>query len=302
MRRGAKEATRSCHLRRLDPDGTGPVDRLLGVAALDLVADWPVPTKAAAVLDRTGTRGTAGPVEHEFAWASVTKLVTALTVLSAVRDGHVELDEAAGPEGSTIAHLLAHASGLSPADTTVLGPPERRRVYSNSGFEVLAEFLAERLHVPFGDQLTQSVLAPLGMTRTRLVGSPASGAFGPLDDLARLGRELLVPTLVPELMPRATTVAFPGLDGVLPGYGRQTPNDFGLGFEIRDGKSPHWTGADNSPRTFGHFGRSGSFVWVDPDAELACVALADEDFGPWAERAWPPFADAVLAEYGPGQG
>lgn len=270
------------------------------MAALDLVADWPVPTKAAAVLDRTGIRGTSGPVEHVFAWASVTKLLTALTVLSAVRDGHVELEEAAGPEGSTIAHLLAHASGLSPGDTSVLGPPERRRVYSNSGFEILADFLAERLRIPFPDQLSMAVLQPLGMAHTTLVGSPASGASGPIEDLARLGQELLMPTLVPDLMPRATTVAFPDLDGVLPGYGRQTPNDFGLGFEIRDGKSPHWTGRNNSPATFGHFGRSGSFLWVDPVAGIACAALADEDFGPWAEQAWPCFADAVLAEYGPG--
>ena len=83
---------------------------------------------------------------------------------------------------------------------------------------------------------------------------------------------------------------------MLPGYGHQNPNDWGLGFEIRDGKSPHWTGASSSPRTFGHFGQSGTFLWVDPDAGAACVALADRAFGPWAVEAWPPFTDAVLAE------
>ncbi len=52
---------------------------------------------------------------------------------------------------------------------------------------------------------------------------------------------------------------------MLPGFGVQRPNDWGLGFEIRDAKSPHWTGSANSGRTYGHFGQSGTFIWVDPD-------------------------------------
>jgi CubicO group peptidase (beta-lactamase class C family) len=66
--------------------------------------------------------------------------------------------------------------------------------------------------------------------------------------------------------------------------------------EIRGHKQPHWTGTLNSPRTFGHFGQSGSFFWVDPDAGLACAGLADRPFGPWAIEAWPVLSDAVLAE------
>jgi CubicO group peptidase (beta-lactamase class C family) len=91
-------------------------------------------------------------------------------------------------------------------------------------------------------------------------------------------------------------VQFPGLRGVLPGFGRQEPNDWGLGFELRDDKAPHWTGSRNSPRTFGHFGASGTFLWIDPDAELACACLTDLEFGPWAANAWPRLADAVLSE------
>ena len=96
-------------------------------------------------------------------------------------------------------------------------------------------------------------------------GSPGSEAESSVDDLARFAAELRAPTLTATL-DDATRVAFPGLDGILPGFGRQKPNDWGLGFEIRDGKSPHWTGAHSSPRTFGHFGQSGTFLWVDPDA------------------------------------
>ena len=82
----------------------------------------------------------------------------------------------------------------------------------------------------------------------------------------------------------------------MPGFGRQDPNDWGLGIELRDSKSPHWTGSSNSPRTFGHFGGSGTFLWVDPDAELALACLTDLDFDEWAVEAWPRLGDAVLAE------
>jgi CubicO group peptidase (beta-lactamase class C family) len=152
--------------------------------------------------------------------------------------------------------------------------------------------------MPFDEYLEAGVIEPLSLAGTRLNGSPAAGAFGPIGDLMRLGQELLAPTLVSAgTAARATSVAFPGLPGVLPGFGRQNPNDWGLGVEIRDDKHPHWTGTRNSPRTFGHFGQSGSFLWVDPVAAIAVGSLSDLPFGPWAVRAWPALSDAVLAAY-----
>jgi CubicO group peptidase (beta-lactamase class C family) len=266
------------------------------VEALDAVATWPVGSAAVAVTDPGRTLARTGP-DTPFPWASVTKLITALTVLTAVDRGEVALDEPAGPPGATLRHLLAHASGLGPEGDTPLSAPGRRRIYSNAGIEVAAELVAARTGADFAALLRDRVLTPLGMTATVLTGSPAHGAAGPVGDLARLGRELLAPTLVPELMPEATRPVFPGLAGVLPGFGRQNPNDWGLGFEIRDGKSPHWTGSANSPATFGHFGQSGSFLWADPEVGLACAGLADQPFGPWAAQAWPPLADAVIAEF-----
>ena len=109
-----------------------------------------------------------------------------------------------------------------------------------------------------------------GDTTAVLAGSAGSGVEGTLDDLLALARELRAPTrIAPETLEEACTVQFPGLVGVLPGFGRQEPNDWGLGLELRDAKNPHWTGASNSPRTYGHFGRSGTFLWVDPDANVA---------------------------------
>lgn len=268
------------------------------MTALDAVSQWPVPSAAVAVTDASGTLASTGPDDDAYPWASVTKLVTALTVLTAVDRGEVSLDEPAGPPGATLRHLLAHAAGLAPDGDAVLSPPGRRRIYSNRGIEVAADLVASRAGADFGTLMRERVLEPLGMAGTVLAGSPAHGARGPVRDLAALGRELLAPTLVPELMPEATQPVFPGLSGVLPGFGRQDPNDWGLGFEIRDGKHPHWTGARNTAATFGHFGQSGSFLWVDPAPGLACAALADRAFGDWAVRAWPPLSDAVIEEFG----
>jgi CubicO group peptidase (beta-lactamase class C family) len=264
------------------------------VEALRQIDDWPVEHAAAAV---TGTtEGRRGDEQRVYAWASVTKLVTALAALVAVEEGIVDLDGAAGPPGSTFRHLLSHASGLAPDGPLPIADPERRRIYSNAGFEVLADEIARAAEMAFADYLRNAVFEPLSLTAT-LAGSPASAVSGTLNDLIALGRELLAPTVVaPETLAEATTVAFPGLVGVLPGFGRMEPNDWGLGFELRDGKRPHWTGERNSPRTFGHFGQSGAFLWIDPDAQVACACLTDAGFGDWAKYAWPRLADAVLAQ------
>ncbi|MFI5910502.1 serine hydrolase domain-containing protein [Dactylosporangium sp. NPDC051541] len=267
------------------------------MSALDLVTSWPVDTAAVAVVGPDGVRDSRGP-DVALPWASVTKLLTALTVLVAVDKGDVLLDEDAGPDGATVRHLLAHTSGVPFEGDGVLAQPGRKRIYSNRGFELLAEFVLTRTGGTFDELMTESVLRPLGMGGTRLAGSPAAGAIGPVSDLALLGQELLDPSLVPDLMPEAVTVQYPGVTGVLPGFGRQDPNDWGLGFELRDHKSPHWTGARNSPRTFGHFGKSGTFLWVDPEANLALAGLTDRDFDTWAAEVWPALSDAVLEEHG----
>jgi CubicO group peptidase (beta-lactamase class C family) len=266
------------------------------VEALRQVDAWPAPTVSVGVVRDGKIVATHGSRDHVLRWASVTKLVTALATLVAAEEGVVDLDEPAGPEGSTVRHLLAHASGLPFEGTTPIGRPGARRVYSNTGFEVLAEHVAAKAEMPFAEYLAAAVLRPLAMG-AELRGSPASELHGSLNDLLLLARELQVPTLVaPETHAEAVTVQFPGLAGVLPDLGRMDPNDWGLGFELRDEKSPHWTGSHNSPRTFGHFGGSGTFLWVDPDAGVALGCLTDLEFGDWAKEAWPRLSDAVLGE------
>jgi CubicO group peptidase (beta-lactamase class C family) len=278
---------------------------LCAMDSLLMTDKWPVPTVAAAVVRRDGTvAGTRGPQRHAFPLASVTKPLSAYAVLIAVEEGALELDDPAGPEGSTVRHLLAHTSGLAFDEHRVMAAPGTRRLYSNAGFDVLAETVQKATDIPFAQYATEAVFEPLGMTDTRFdpaVRSPAgAGAVSTAADLSRFAAELQAPRLLdPSTLALASSVAFPGLDGVLPGFGHQRPNDWGLGFDLRDHKSPHWMGANSAPTAFGHFGQTGTFLWVDPVAGAACVALADRAFGTWAAELWPPFTDAVLRELHP---
>jgi CubicO group peptidase (beta-lactamase class C family) len=246
------------------------------VESLRAIDGWGASFAAAGVVRAEGVVDTYGPRDRDVRWASVTKLLTGLAALVAVEEGVVELDE-------RLRRLLSHAG-------------ERRRTYSNEGIEAAAQLVAAAAEMPWDDYFREAVVVPLGL-RGSLQGSPASGYVGPLDDLLALGRELLAPTLVaPETLAEATETQFPGLDGVLPGWGRQEPNDWGLTFELKHGKSPHWMGSLTSPRSFGHFGQRGTFLWVDPELGIACGVLTDRDFGEWAKAAWPPFSDSVVRD------
>ncbi len=266
--------------------------------SLRSVRQWPVDTVAVAVVVASGAvLGSHGPQDRPFQLASVTKLLSAYAVLLAVEEGAVDFDQPAGPQGSTVRHLLAHASGLAYDTAEVAAAPGTKRIYSNTGFEVLADTMVAASGIRFADYLAEGVLRPLGMTASALEGSAAYGAVSTCADLTRFAAELQAPSLLaPQTLAEATQVAYPGLAGLLPGFGMRRPNDWGLGFELRDHKSPHWTGSRNSPETFGHFGQSGTFLWVDPAAGAACIALTTRDFAQWSVSTWPAVADQVLAD------
>ena len=264
-------------------------DSVDAVEALRQVEGWPCAHVAVAV-DRRASRRLTATCERGFRWASVTKLATAVAVLVAAEEGIVDLDEPAGPPGSTVRHLLAHASGPAVRGRRRRSRgPGRGASTRTRGFDVLGELVGARAEMPFAEYFEPVWGFPLA-------GSPGSG----VEALARAAARRRARAARADAdrardarrggdasSSRASTACCPG-------FGRQTPNDWGLGFELRDGKTPHWTGARNSPRTFGHFGRSGTFLWVDPDAGLALACLTDLDFGDWAQEAWPRLADAVL--------
>ncbi len=277
-----------------------------------MVASWPVTNLAVGVTDASNTLALAGPVEAPFALASVTKLLVALACWVAVEEETLRFDQPvalpgpvgiASPAGDaggvTVAHLLAHASGLGPDERRAVARPGTRRIYSNAGFELLAETVETASGLTMATYLHEAVLDPLGCAHSSLNGSAAHGAQASVVDLLAIGRELLHPHLIdPATLQLGTQPWIAELAGVLPGFGRHDPNPWGLGVEVRGVKAPHWTGRRNAATTFGHFGRSGTFLWVDPEAGLALSMLGDLPFGVWATSAWPTLSDRVLTAAG----
>ncbi len=267
--------------------------------ALAAVDTWPVPTAGAAAVGAGGDVDTRGATGHRFRLASITKVLVAYAVLVGVEEGAVSLEDPAGPPESTLRHLLAHTSGYGfDSQMEALARPGTRRIYSNRGIEEAAAHLERASGVPFATYLHEAVLGPLGMQDTALEGSPAHGAVSTVEDLTRFLAELLDPRLLHgSTVTELGTVQFPGLSGVLPGHGRFSPLDWGLGVEMNFGRPGHWGGQLLGAGTFGHFGASGTFVWVDRGRGLAAVALTDRDFEAWAREAWPALGDALVREH-----
>jgi CubicO group peptidase (beta-lactamase class C family) len=271
------------------------------VRALELVSSWPVPHASAAVVGADGSvLGRTGEPDRRYRLASLTKPMTAWATLVAVEEGIVALDQPVGQPGCTLRHLLAHAGGYAFDGDEPIAVPERRRIYSNTGIEMVAAAVAEAAGMPFADYLAAAVFEPLGMTRARLEGSAAHAAWASVGDVVRFLAETQRPTLLDTASAaEAVSAQWPNLAGIVPGVGRFDPCPWGLGFEIRGEKTPHWTGLSNSASTYGHYGGGGTMMWADPVAGCALVALTDREFEEWRDdalRAWPELSDAVIGE------
>jgi len=270
--------------------------------ALELTTEWPVPTVAAAVIHDGAVVDHIGPTHHLFRLASIGKTLTAWTCLIGVEEGIISLDDPVGPDDGarrTLRHLLSHASGYGfDADDRVI-EPEQRRIYGNAGINVAAEHLASSASMSFEEYLRVGLLDPLGMTATELRGQPADSIWSTVDDMSRFVIEVTNPALISaETAAVAIRPHFPELGGIVPGVGRFDTCPWGLGFEIRGDKAPHWTGSRNTPATYGHFGGAGTMMWIDPGHDdLGVVALTDRGFDKWAMQVWPRMSDAVIEEF-----
>lgn len=267
------------------------------MSVLAQIEQWPADNAVSAVVNGDGAIvAEHGDTQRVYPLASVTKLLSTYAFLIALEEEAITLEDPVGPEGSTVHHLLAHTAGYDFDSTTIRYAVGTKRGYSNTGFEVLAEHLEKETGMSFPDYAQEAVFTPLGMSNTEIAGSCAKDGRSNAADLAIFAAELLNPTLVAAgTMQDATRVHFENLAGILPGYGRQNPNDWGLGFEIRSTKNPHWTGQSHPASTFGHFGQSGTFLWVDPEHRLACVTLTDKPIGSWAVEAWTQYNEEILA-------
>lgn len=266
--------------------------------ALVAIDSWPVDHAAAAVVTGDGVVVTRGDAAHLFRLASLTKMLTATAVLVAVEEETLRLDDPVDDRGATMRHLLSHAAGYPFGGSAPIAAPGRRRIYSNTGIEVAARTLEAAAHIPFATYFEEAVVQPLGLG-VELRGSPAHAGFTSLAGFLPFVAELLRSRLLAASTAREMrTVQFPELNGVVPGIGSFRPCPWGLGAEIKGAKSPHWTATRCSPATFGHFGGAGTLCWVDPEADIALVALTDRAFDEWsadALRLWPALGDTVLA-------
>jgi CubicO group peptidase (beta-lactamase class C family) len=266
--------------------------------AFDLLGTWPVERVSAAVIDKRGEVHVHGDETREYRLASISKVITAWAVLVACEEGTVSLEDAVGQDGCTLRHLLAHAGGYSFDGDSPITSPGKRRTYSNTGYELAAAHLAEASGFAFWHYVSEAVFAPLGIVASEQAGSAAKDARLDIVGLSLFLAELRRPRLVSrETFIDAVSPQFAELEGVVPGVGRFDPCPWGLGPELRGDKWPHWTAQSNSSATYGHFGGSGTFVWVDPLADVACAVLTEREFDEWALAHWPAFSDAVLSEF-----
>lgn len=283
---------------------------------LELLREWPVENFGCFVfnfdLDKFWF---FGDHEREFRYASLTKLASTLAFLSAISEGVLSLDQTLS-NGAVVSDLLAHASGLPgeiTPDVSVFGhkplvAPRTKRIYSNLGFELLAETLSLEATIDFQHYLGEVVLEGVKMENARIDGATwpgagnsgaAAGLSGSVKDLAQLALGLVrgTPFIDATLLAEAKKPYLADLPGILPGFGEMQRNSWGLGMEIKGDKSPHWTSGLNSPETFGHFGASGTFLWIDPIRKMALGVLTDRAFGPWAQKRWPNLSTKAIELY-----
>lgn len=266
---------------------------MVDVDPSSLAVAWPGEPAVVVSAWREGawrTVATCGDLDAPRAWASVSKLLTAWAAATDVEEGRADLREALGPPGSTLAHLLAHASGLGLERGDPVSTPGTKRIYSNYGIDLAAAHLAEGAST--AQWLERRVVQPLALDSTRVGTRAAEGVVGSTRDLSRFAREWVVPTTLPSRRRDAVLEVFePALAGIVPGFGRFTPCPWGLGVEVR-GDKKHWMG-EWPANSFGHFGRSGALLLANVEEGICVVATSTVPFGPWAHDLWPTWTSDV---------
>ncbi len=293
--------------------------------------------------------------ETVFDLASVTKVVATTAVAMLLYQRHqLQLDiplakflpefvslaprhQQAAREAVTIRMLLAHSSGLpayeklfqfarSPGEliraaltTHLVATPGSRAEYSDIGFILLGEVLAQKADLPLDFFARQEIFIPLGMMRTRfnppsewkpeippteddhafrrriiqgevndenafVMGGVAghAGLFAPATDVARFAECMLHGGAA--LFEPATVKLFTRRE--------EAPIDTSraLGWDtpsLPDASS----GTHFSPASFGHLGFTGTSLWIDPAHQLSVTFLTN--------RTWPNRASQAIRQVRP---
>jgi CubicO group peptidase (beta-lactamase class C family) len=254
-----------------------------------------------AVIDPHDKLHIAGSKDGPFAWASITKVLTAYVFADAVADGVIAFEDETTIPGITFADLLSHASGIRAGDEASI-EPRTKRIYTNEAYDIAERELINALGAGFEDvtvaQLFADGISQAWDSTIVMRDSCAHSAFGTFDDLVILLREMRQPRVVdPAIHAQLTQPYLPNLSGVVPGWGHFTHCVWGIGYEIHAEKKDHWMGTLLSPESFGHFGMSGSFVVHDPIQNISIACSSRKDFGPWAKKVWPALVDELVKQY-----
>ena len=136
--------------------------------AFDLVREWPANNTSICIIDRRGDAHTFGDTARASRIASISKLITAWATLIAVEDGSTSFDAQVGQQECTLAHLLSHAGGYSFDGAVPIVTPGRKRIYSNTGYELIADHVEQVSEISFTDFLHEAIFEPLGMPKSFL--------------------------------------------------------------------------------------------------------------------------------------
>ncbi|MEN9939068.1 MAG: hypothetical protein RLZZ387_5647 [Chloroflexota bacterium] len=162
------------------------------------------------------------------------------------------------------------------------------------------EIAARIVHVA-GTQEPGSAYERFNSPHARRQTHPAGHVIGSALDVAQFfqlflsgGRAGAVQVASPATARLMTTSETDGLRGGIEGFMTWDDCAWGLGFDLRGVKRPHFSGEYSSPETFGHTGVAGTFAWADPASDLVCVMLANRMlYNRWNSSRWSRFSTAV---------
>jgi serine-type D-Ala-D-Ala carboxypeptidase len=293
--------------------------------------------------------------ETVFDLASLTKVVATTAVAMLLYQRHqLQLDtplakflpefvslaprhQQAAREAVTIRMLLVHCSGLPAYEklfqfaqsredliraaltTRLVAPPRSRAEYSDIGFILLGEVLAQKADLPLDLFARQQIFIPLGMMRTCLNPPPEwkleippteddhafrrriiqgevndenafvmggvaghAGVFAPATDVARFAECMLHGGAA--LFEPATVKLFTRREEAPIGTSRALGWDTPSLYESSSGR--HFSQA-----SFGHLGFTGTSLWIDPARQLSVTFLTN--------RTWPNRASQAIRQVRP---
>lgn len=235
--------------------------------------------------------------------------------------------------GVTIRHLVTHTSGLpdmlpentelrkrhaplrdfvaGTCKTPLLFKPGSEVRYQSMGILLAAEIVERITRRPLRDFLRDEVFRPLGMSQTSLglggrkiadtaqcqvtgdddwnwnspywrdLGAPWGGAHSTAADVTKFLNAFLHPD--GRGVKRETAAAM--IENQTAGLNRP----WGIGWMIEPGTF----GKACSPKTFGHYGSTGTVAWADPRTDVTCVLLTTKPAAQSRDHLLGPVSDLV---------